>query len=80
MKREELEEMYRRLNCDCTDQGKSYSVDDLIHQVHKCKELGMTPAQHQEALGIPRKFVLALWEYVFLDLPTDGLRIESTPA
>ena len=70
MKREELEQMYHRLDGDRSRTGRCFSIDDLIYQVHKCKELGLTPAQHQAALGIPRKFVLALWEYVFLDLPS----------
>lgn len=74
MKREELEEMHRGLENQRTTLGRCYTVDDLIIQVHKCKELGLTPTQHKQALGLPRKFVLALWEYVFLDLPEDGVR------
>ncbi len=70
MRREELDEMYHKLDYDRVKRTPNYSVDDLIFQVHKCKELGLTPKQHQEALGYPRRFVLALWEYVFLDLPS----------
>lgn len=80
MNREELEEMYRRLESDDSERKKRYSVDDLILQVQKCKELGMSPTQHQEASHISRKFILALWEYVFLDLPTERVRCESTLA